>query len=52
MLLMSYVASAYVIVKAVEAGVDFTKGYYFNYADYSALGSSLYVFEGILVLGW
>lgn len=52
MLLMTYVTSAYVIVKSVEAGVDFTQGYYFNYADYSTIGSLLYLFEGILVGGW
>lgn len=39
MLVMIYVAAAYNTVKAVDAAVHSTVGFYFDYAGYSALGN-------------
>lgn len=52
MLVMAYVAAAYVIVCTVEAGVDMSIGFYYNYAGASSVGDLLYLFEVILILAW
>lgn len=52
MMIMTYVASAYVIVMAAKAGVNVSKGFYYNYAKYSSIGDGLYIFETILLIGW
>lgn len=52
MLVMAYVAAAYVIVCTVEAGVSMSIGFYYNYAGASSIGDLLYVFEVILIIAW
>lgn len=52
MLVMSYVAAAYVICASVSAGVSVSRGFYHTYAGGSALGNLLYLFEVILILAW
>lgn len=52
MLVMTYVASAYVILCTIEAGVSVSIGFYKNYANVSSIGDLIYLFEVILILGW
>jgi hypothetical protein len=52
MLVMSYVASAYVITCTIEAGVSISRAFYHTYAGGSALGNLIYVLEVFLILAW
>jgi len=52
MFAMTFVASACVITSAVDAGVEWTKGFYYLYANHSSIGNLLYLWEAILILGW
>lgn len=52
MIIMTYVASAYVICSAVEAGVEWSKGFYATYSGHSATGNLIYLWEAILITGW
>lgn len=42
---MAFVGAAYVVVHAVEAGVDFSRGLYYNYARFTQIGNQIAVFE-------
>lgn len=44
-LAMVFTGAAYVVVHAVEAGVDFARGLYYNYAKWSAIADQIAVFE-------
>jgi len=52
MLVMTYVASAYVILCTIESGVSISRGFYHVYAGGSALGNLIYAIEVFLILGW
>lgn len=52
MLVATYAVSAYVAVCTVQAAVHFSRGFYFNYADYSIMGNLMWFFELFLVGGW
>lgn len=51
-LVAAFVASAYIIIKTVNAGVSFTRGFYFIFAGGSTLGNSLLAFEVSVILLW
>jgi len=52
MLVMAYVASAYVICAAVDAGVSVSRGFYSTYGGQSSIGNLLYLFEAFLIVTW
>ena len=52
MLVMSYVASAYVITCTIEAGVSISRAFYHTYAGGSSLGNLIYALEVFLILAW
>jgi len=39
MLFMSFCSAAYVAYMTVQAGISFTEGFYYIYADYSSFGN-------------
>tara|TARA_B110000305_G_C18901196_1_gene386462 strand:- start:264 stop:473 length:210 start_codon:yes stop_codon:yes gene_type:complete len=51
-LTMILAAAAYVVVKSVDTGVSFTRGFYHTYAGGSALGNLIYALEVIVILAW
>lgn len=51
-LCMTLAAAAYVVVKSVDAGVSFTRGFYHTYAGGSANGNLLYLWEVFVILAW
>ena len=55
MLIMGYVASAYVITCSISAGVSVTRAFYATYAGFSDISNLLYLFEVVMILsfqGW
>jgi hypothetical protein len=57
-LTVSFVAGAYVVCAAIEAGVHFASsstdrwGFYADYANYSTMGTLLYLWEASLIVAW
>ena len=42
---MMLATAAYVVIKTVEAGISFTKGFYAEYAQASAFSNFMYLYE-------
>lgn len=51
-LTMCLATAAYVVVSTVQAGVNFMKGFYYNYAVSSQYGNLLYAFEVAVIIAW
>jgi hypothetical protein len=57
-LVVSFVSAAYVICASIEASVHFANsasdkwGFYADYANYSTMGTLLYLWESALVVSW
>lgn len=51
-LIMCLTGAAYVIVKTVLAGIDFSDGFYFKYADWSDFANQMWLYEIIVILLW
>lgn len=52
MLLMSYVSAACVIYSTVVAAISTTRGFYFNYADYSSFANNMFLYEVLAIMAW
>lgn len=52
MLLMSYVSAACVIYSTVVAAISTTRGFYFNYADYSSFANNMFLYEVLAIIAW
>lgn len=51
-IILTFVSSAYVAVKTVDAGVSSTIGFYSNHAGSSELADYLLAFELVVILTW
>lgn len=57
-LTISFVAAAYVVCAAIEASVHFANsgtdkwGFYADYANWSSMGTLIYLWESLLVVAW
>jgi len=49
MLFMSWCSAAYVVYMTVVAGISFTEGFYSIYANYSAEGNLMYLYEVLAI---